>query len=41
MTMDKLVMGASAELSVEDLSARSSFDANKFDGNMVSFHQPW
>ena len=35
MTMDKLVMGASAELSVEDLSARSSFDANKFDGNMV------
>ena len=35
MTMDKLVMGASAELSVEDLSARSSFDASKFDGNMV------
>lgn len=35
MTMDKLVMGASAELSVEDLSARSGFDPSKFDGNMV------
>lgn len=35
MTMDKLVMGASAELSVEDLSARSGFDPSKFEGNMV------
>lgn len=35
MTMDKMVMGASAELSVEDLAARSSFDMNKYDGNMV------
>ena len=35
MTMDKLVMGASAEYSVEDLSGRSSFDASRFDGNMV------
>ncbi|WP_242861395.1 DEAD/DEAH box helicase [Cellulosilyticum ruminicola] len=35
MTMDKLVMGASAEFSVEDLSARSGIAPSKFDGNMV------
>lgn len=35
MTMDKMVMGASAELSVEDLSARSSFDMSRIEGNMV------
>ena len=35
MTMDKLVMGASSEYSVEDLSGRSHFDYSKFDGNMV------
>lgn len=35
MTMDKMVMGASAEYSVEDLAARSNYDTSKIDGDFV------
>ncbi len=35
MTMNNMVMGASSELSVEDLGARSNFDMSKHDGDYV------
>ena len=35
LTMDKMVMGASAQYSVEDLGARNSYDTSKIEGESV------
>ena len=35
MTMDNMVMGASAEVTLEDLTSRSGYDASRIEGKMV------